>query len=96
MQACTDLVLSLRIYADCMGHLYSLPYTHVKDWQLERHQGTSSLGEGISALMWAVAVGWWYHSMPSRVAETNKEAVAKSPEDTGSMFPLDISNDFCE
>lgn len=34
--------------------------------------------------------------MPSRVAETNKEAVAKSPEDIGCKFPLDTSNDFCE
>lgn len=58
--------------------------------------GTSIPGEGISAVMWVVAVGWWYHSMPSRVAEINKEAVAKSPKDIRCKFPLDTSSDFCE
>lgn len=37
--------------------LYSLPtHMHSKDWQLEGLRGTSIPGEGISALMWAVAM----------------------------------------
>lgn len=85
-----------------LGRQHWVPWTHCpthmhfKHWQLERHWGTSTPGEGIRAHMWAVAMGWWYHSMPSKMPETNREAIGKSHKDIRCEFPLDTSSAFCE